>query len=66
MIYEGSTQQLQASKLNFIILQNTRIYYKRQVNGSLCHLFYEQQHGFHPSPRMSCVTQLLAIHTMEH
>ena len=28
------------------------------------HLFYEQQHGFHPSPRMSCVTQLL--HTMEH
>ena len=28
------------------------------------HLFYEQQHGFRPSPRMSCVTQLL--HTMEH
>ena len=26
------------------------------------HLFYEQQHGFHP--RMSCITQLL--HAMEH
>ena len=28
------------------------------------HLFYEQQYGFHHSPRVSFVTQLL--HTMEY
>ena len=28
------------------------------------HLFYEQQYGFRPSPRMSCIAQLL--HAMEH
>ena len=48
-------QQLQASKLNFRMLESI-IKDKMMVYFDTNHLFYEQQHGFHP--RISCVTQL--------
>ena len=66
MIYVESTQQLRANNLNFSICRmlESIIKDKIMVHFDTNHLFYEQQHGFHPSPRMSCVTQLL--HTMEH
>ena len=66
MIYIGSTQQSWANKLNFSICRilESIITDKIMVHFDTNHLFYEQQHGFHPSLRMSCVTRLL--HTVEH
>ena len=57
-IHIGSTQLLQANKLNFsiCIMLESIIKDKIMVQFDTNHLFYEQQHGFHPSPRISCYT----------